>query len=696
MPAAALYPVNPADVPASMTQPGEAFKKQVAKVMMSILLFFLVYIILFILALALAAACAYGGVMLIITLPKFFTLMIGAGLIGLGAMVFFFLVKFMFAVSKTDRSRSVELKEADQPELFAFIRQITRDTQTPFPKKIFISPEPNAMVFYNSSFWSMLFPVRKNLEIGLGLVNALNLSEFKAVLAHEFGHFSQRSMKLGSFVYNVNRALYNMLFDNSGYASMVSGFANASGYFAFFANITIWIVRGIQSLLKEMYQVINKSYMGLSREMEFHADAVAASVSGSNNLITALRRVQVAADCYQTVVDKYNDWYKQNLIGHNLYPNQQTVMLRLCKDRRLELDSYQLPVISDSYLQTANYSRINYKDQWASHPNQHDREAHLRGLAIPGEVRQEPAWMLFRNAEQLQEELTAKLYNGVTIADGVTKLTPGKFEEKYTEELSNYSYPEVFKGFYDGRSITEFDVEQLTQNIQPVGFSKSAFDNIFNEENATLALRIAFVEADIRIVTAIKEKNIEVKTFDFDGEKYTRDESAQILEKLQGQLEQLKKQQQEADENAFRFFYSINADEKLKQGYAEIFANRKKDQEFYDDSNKLLQVIQPLYSGQLKEESVIGTISQLRDVDEPRLKKNLQERTAIFASNAEYSALLNKFIQSNYMYFADGSFFNNELDEMTRLIFEGSNILSEARFKQLKELLEFQASMIPQ
>jgi len=33
--------------------------------------------------------------------------------------------------------------------------------------------------FYNSSFWSMFLPVRKNLEIGLGLVNSINISEFK-------------------------------------------------------------------------------------------------------------------------------------------------------------------------------------------------------------------------------------------------------------------------------------------------------------------------------------------------------------------------------------------------------------------------------------------------------------------------------------------------------------------------------------
>jgi hypothetical protein len=62
----------------------------------------------------------------------------------------------------------------------------------------------NASVFYDSSFWSIIFPIRKNLQIRLGLVNKIIEQELKAILAHEFGCFSQRSTKVGSFVYDVN------------------------------------------------------------------------------------------------------------------------------------------------------------------------------------------------------------------------------------------------------------------------------------------------------------------------------------------------------------------------------------------------------------------------------------------------------------------------------------------------------------
>src|SRR5690606_38074555 len=161
------------------------------------------------------------------------------------------------------------------------------------PKKIYLSSDVNAFVSYDSSFWSMFFPVRKNLTIGLGLVNSVNLSEFKAVLAHEFGHFSQRSMKLGSYVYNVNRILYNMLYDNTGYANMLQGWSSIHDVFALFTRLTILIARGIQAILSGMYGFLNKKYSGLSLQMEYHADAVAASVSGSESLVTALRRLEL-------------------------------------------------------------------------------------------------------------------------------------------------------------------------------------------------------------------------------------------------------------------------------------------------------------------------------------------------------------------------------------------------------------------
>jgi Zn-dependent protease with chaperone function len=183
------YPVTPQPVDEGVIQPSSAFRQEVLKVLGAIIFFMLVYVLLMSAALALAALCATGGFFLVVNLPRLVTIMIGVGLIGLGILVVYFLLKFLFKRNKVDRSHLIEITEQEQPELFAFIRRLTRETQAPFPKRVYLSADVNACVFYDSSFWSMFFPVRKNLQIGLGLVNAVNMSEFKAILAHEFGQF---------------------------------------------------------------------------------------------------------------------------------------------------------------------------------------------------------------------------------------------------------------------------------------------------------------------------------------------------------------------------------------------------------------------------------------------------------------------------------------------------------------------------
>ena len=40
----------------------------------------------------------------------------------------------------------VEVTEAEQPYLFAFIRQLCQDTGAPFPHRVFLSPDVNAAV----------------------------------------------------------------------------------------------------------------------------------------------------------------------------------------------------------------------------------------------------------------------------------------------------------------------------------------------------------------------------------------------------------------------------------------------------------------------------------------------------------------------------------------------------------------------
>ena len=307
-----MPPVIPAAASSDLLAPSAQYKREALKAVISILLFIIVYFALFVLSIGLVALCVYLGVMMMLVKIHWLTILLGLGLIGCSVMVQVFQVKFLFASSKTDESDIIEITESDHPKLFKSIRSLSERIGTPMPKKVFLSPDVNAAVFYNSSFWSMFLPVRKNLMIGMGLVNAVNVSQLEAVIAHEFGHFSQRSMKIGSWSYQVNRIIFDMLYNNNGFAEKLSSFASVHQVLYFFGKVTIKIVSRIQWVLRQMYKVVNRAYLGLSRQMEFHADLVAASHCGTNNIIGSLRQIQFADECYDTTMNACNKaWDKQ-------------------------------------------------------------------------------------------------------------------------------------------------------------------------------------------------------------------------------------------------------------------------------------------------------------------------------------------------------------------------------------------------
>lgn len=683
-----IYPPAPVFTDVQKLNPSPAFKKQVVKVITSIMLFFAVYLILIVAAVALAIVCCYLGIQLIIAMPKFITLIAGLGMVAVGGSVIFFLVKFIFAVSKNENPNRIEITEEEQPELFSFIRRLSEETKTPFPKKIFISPDVNACVFYNSSFWSMFFPVRKNLEIGLGLVNSINISELKAVIAHEFGHFSQRSMKLGSFTYNVNRIIYNMLYENNSYTSFLNGWGNLHGVLSLFALVTIKIAQGIQYILKQMYQLINKNYMGLSREMEFHADAVAASVAGGNNIISGLSRIELADNCYNTSLNKAGELLKQKKIMTNIFDNQLTVFRTLAS--KFELPVKQgLPQVSFDFISSFSKSRINYKNQWASHPELKERKEHLEALGINVPADETAAWEIFNNAKALQQQVTAKLYSNVGAAEQLEPVDANTFDELYKTETESYALPAAYKGYYDRRYIEpkDWDLESLAAAI-----SHHDFDSLFTEEHAQLQSSINSNQADLETVKAIKDKQIDVKHFDFDGVKYTTDDCDKIIQQLEKEITAQQDALKLLDKEAYTFFSKYTGD--LKQLYASFKVISEKYGTYANCANGLLNAMQPLYAGGLSVEQVYQHIGQLKDIHERHLKKQvsflLEDNILNEHSDAELYKQVQDFMQKDYRYFFNDEFRNDELNCLSEITINIADAFNNYRFRQYKHMLEAQ------
>ena len=672
------------------------FKKEAAKSIIAIVGFILVYLLLFALSIGIVLLSVYGGIAIIALRPSFYTILIGLGLVGFGIMVFVFLIKFLFATSDTDNNDNIEVTAEDEPLLFQMINNLANEVGTSKPKKIYFTPDVNAAVFYNSSFWSMFLPIRKNLKIGLGLVNSVNTSELKAVIAHEFGHFSQRSMKVGSWVYQVNKIIYDMLYNNRGYANSLDSMSGVHAIFSLFASLTIKVVQGIQWVLRQMFTVVNKCYMGLSRQMEFHADLVAASVCGSNNIINALKRAEFAEICYSATLDLCNEAWKEKKVVTDFYSDHRTMVKHIAHRNQLSLID-GLPSMEENRSNGIS-NRVNYKNQWASHPSLEERSEYLQPFGLDAGVDNATAWTLFSDPENWKKLLTKQLYTAIPQDEVKGTLEHNEFEQLIAEQDKRFSFPPVFKEYYNSRQVANFDTEAIVH--EP--FVITSFEHIFVEKEILLPKKINSLSQDIAVLNAIIKKEITTHSFDFDGQKYKSKDAAQVLAELEAELEQKEKELASLDQRIFRFFYAIAPlaeAEKLKHDYQEYFSQRKKSEEFLDKVNRFMNVLAPIYRGEtIPVETIQRVITNFKNDNEPDLKEEWRYWISAggFENDAELREGIKKFLSADYQYFdfASNSFFEEELKDLNHLVQESWNSIYSFIFSSFKSITETQAIIL--
>lgn len=89
----------------------------------------------------------------------------------------------------------------------------------------------------------------------------------------------------------------------------------------------------IKWILKKMYDFMNINYMALSREMEFHADEIAAHITGYEPLKNALLRLNLSEHAFNSVINFYEEKYEMGNCSPlcNLYKEHLFVMALMAK-----------------------------------------------------------------------------------------------------------------------------------------------------------------------------------------------------------------------------------------------------------------------------------------------------------------------------------------------------------------------------
>ncbi len=665
-----------------------SFRKRAIQSIFAIILFIFTYVLMILFGIGLTLVCGYFGLMLVDARINVITIIVCVGLISIGLLTLIFLLKFLGGKDVEADPSLQEITREDAPALYQMISEIVKEVDTSFPKKIFITPEVNAAVFYDSGFWSMILPVRKNLRIGMGLVNSVSRTEFKAILAHEFGHFSQQSMKVGSYVYNVNQVIHNMLFDNESFNSLAQSWANVNGYLSFFVRMAVGIVRGLQFILRKVYEVVNVSYMGLSREMEYHADEVAANVTGSKPLITSLLRLELAEFSYNTVLEYYNGKIKEAVTTQNLYPQHRFVMNFLASENDLPMENNFAKVGLD---QSSRYnkSKLVLTNQWASHPSIKDRVERLEMYdAIKTEEDGKSALGLFSNIESIQDGITTKLFSTVTYAKPVNQLDEEGFNKDFTNNYRLNSFDKIFLGYYDNKNPSVVEVKP-----GEVVKEGTSFKTLFNDANTETVYTYIGVENDLAILKQIAEGKTGIKSFDYDGMKYDSYDTYPLISFLEGESKRLKGSISENDKMIYLYFNDrankVNkVDEWIKSYKAFINYEKEFEGKFEHFTNMVKETM--FIQLQTPINVILDNFESLEETEgafKTRVRHVLDSEIFQPDITEEIRVSFRRYVNNRKLYFADNAYNQEILDLMINALTNYQVVLTKTFTRIKRELI---------
>ncbi|MBA2949068.1 M48 family metalloprotease [Streptomyces himalayensis] len=106
---------------------------------------------------------------------------------------------FMLRTPKDEGQPGVRLSESGEPRLWALVRGLADASGTRGPDEIVLTGDVNAAVSERARLLGLL-PGPRRLYLGLPLLTGLSEAQLKAVIAHEYGHFTGGDTRLAALV----------------------------------------------------------------------------------------------------------------------------------------------------------------------------------------------------------------------------------------------------------------------------------------------------------------------------------------------------------------------------------------------------------------------------------------------------------------------------------------------------------------
>lgn len=613
----------------------------------------------------------------------------------MGAIVVIYTVKFLFQKKIVDTHTYTQIQKREHPDLFNVVNEIADKVGTDKPNKIYLSNDVNASVFFNSSLRSLILPTPKNLVIGLGLVNSVNMSEFKAILAHEFGHFSQKSMKVGSYVYIINKVIVDLIYNNNSFNKGVERWSNLSNFFGAFAQLGIGIVNYIRGAFKQIYEMVNLDYLELSRAMEFHADSVAADLFGSNNSESALLKVEFGSLAYEQTFQFYASQGDQKTIPDNFYEHQYLAIKLIADFKKIPLiNGFPKVTLEDHTINIQ--SKLSFINEWDTHPPIQERIRQIRNKRTSKTTDSSSPWTLFSSPEHLKATYTKAMVSEALLLLKPRVFDPEDFERAFSRYYQNNNADPRYNGIFNFIEIEELDLTSLPNNSA----QKRSSPPIIGKDAFHVVEELVSLENDHLLLLQVSEKMIDVDYFVYGEKEYEDHESKRLSSELSAKIDQVKNEIREIQIDSFTYFKEKAIEKNQWNAYSQSYENYIKVKTLIQSDKKLYQSITGQLSFMYENTPTNLIVKKLEELNEnesrlkQRIKDILTNQTFMADQTEESVAKLKQYLEKSWEYFKGKEYIHENLSLLMNALDVYESYIQTSLIKSKMAFLKTQISLL--
>lgn len=259
--------------------------------------------LLYLAVIALACGCIVAFVRqsesLMLTWPPVLKGLTIVGAVTCGILFVLGLLKpFLARSSAVKRPRA--LRRDAEPLLYEYVNRLCDSLGAPRPISICITCDLNAGAESRQSWLGWFGGRGMTLHLGLPLIAGLTLRQFTGVVAHELGHFTQRTaMWLENIVRRTTNWFVNAAYERDSIDDWLHRKCADGGLAAIGCRCVlgvVWISRWVLRALAHAGAIIS---CRMSREMEFNADRCEVRMVGPRTLAATLWRMRQLSVAHQ-------------------------------------------------------------------------------------------------------------------------------------------------------------------------------------------------------------------------------------------------------------------------------------------------------------------------------------------------------------------------------------------------------------